>query len=459
VSTSAAAALAAVLPAERFAPPSERSSFTVDGLIPDVVVAPASAAEVATSVGAAGAAGLALLPAGLGAHLAVGMPPLRLDCVVSTARLAGVVEHAAADMTVTVQAGTTLASLNATLAAASQWLPLDPPLPSRTTVGGLLAANLSGPLRSSQGTARDLLIGLRAVRADGRVIASGGRVVKNVAGYDLHKAFVGSLGTLGIMVEATFKVRPRPPAESTVIVACASLDAAGRVVDALRSAPVEPLWMAMAGTDVAGTPLRAEAGSAGAVVALGIAGGPGSLGVQHDRIGAAVRGAVGSADLDIVAEPAATAGSGATAADAYLALRDFVARADGDAVCTVSVLPADLAGYLQEAGAASARDGVRWGFVAEPTVARLHLALGHTAGSPGDDRIAADDVIAGLVVRLRALAAARRGHLVIRRATPAVKARAGVWGDLGAAGSLMRRLRHVFDPQGLLARGRFIDST
>src|SRR5438552_18510872 len=122
------------------------------------------------------------------------------------ARLTRVVDHKAADMTVTVEAGCPLAALGAALGSAGQWLSLDPPRPEETTVGGLVAANLSGPLRASQGGVRDLLIGLRVVNADGAVVAGGGRVVKNVAGYDLPKLHGGALGSAGAIVEATFKV-------------------------------------------------------------------------------------------------------------------------------------------------------------------------------------------------------------------------------------------------------------
>src|SRR5690606_7391068 len=118
-----------------------------------------------------------------GRHLAIGGVPERLDVLLQLDLLNRIREHAAADMTVTVEAGCTLATLAATLAEAGQWLPLDPPAPEETTVGGLIAANLSGPLRASQGTVRDLLLGLRWIAPDGALVAGGGRVVKNVAGY------------------------------------------------------------------------------------------------------------------------------------------------------------------------------------------------------------------------------------------------------------------------------------
>ena len=148
----------------------------------------------------------------------------------SLARLDRVVEHEPADLTVTVEAGCTLSSLQAHLAAHGQFLPLDPPAGGDVTVGGVLAANAQGALRHGFGTARDWLIGIEVVQADGTVVRSGGRVVKNVAGYDMAKLYVGSLGTLGVIARATFKVAPLPVAETTIAVACRSAHAAGIVL-------------------------------------------------------------------------------------------------------------------------------------------------------------------------------------------------------------------------------------
>src|SRR5262245_37751483 len=136
----------------------------VDGVLAKAVVTPADVAGVQTAVADIRAqAGATVVASGLGAHLDVGAPPARVDCLLRTSALDRIVDHQAADMTVTVEAGCSLARLDETLGAAGQWLPLDPPAFERTTVGGLVAANLSGPLRASQGTVRDLLLGIRVV--------------------------------------------------------------------------------------------------------------------------------------------------------------------------------------------------------------------------------------------------------------------------------------------------------
>ncbi len=150
-------------------------------------------------------------------------------------------EHAPADMTVTVAAGMTLAALQGELGRQGQWLPVDPPNPERLTVGELINTNASGPRRFGYGTIRDYLLGITVASADGRVIHSGGRVVKNVAGYDLVKLFVGGRGSLGAVVEATFKLRPVPERERFTQARCESLQHADQLIEAVADSEITPV--------------------------------------------------------------------------------------------------------------------------------------------------------------------------------------------------------------------------
>ena len=152
-----------------------------------------------------------------------------------------VLEHTPEDMTATVEAGITLASLQTQLSRRGQWLPIDPPNPESTSIAAVLNTNASGPRRFGYGTIREHLIGLKVVLADGRVITAGGKVVKNVAGYDLCKLFVGSHGSLGIIFEATFKLRPLPEAEEFLQAGCASLAEAGQRIDAVLESELTPV--------------------------------------------------------------------------------------------------------------------------------------------------------------------------------------------------------------------------
>src|SRR5689334_15280138 len=174
------------------------------GVMPKQVAEPATIAEAAAVMQAAHEHGLTVVARGAGTRLHWGAPPRSAELVVDTRRLNRLVEHAAGDLVVTVEAGMLMSDLQALLAVQGQQLALDSPLPG-STVGGTLATAAAGPRRLLYGTARDLLIGVTVVRADGAVVKSGGKVVKNVAGYDLGKLYTGSYGTLGLIVSASFR--------------------------------------------------------------------------------------------------------------------------------------------------------------------------------------------------------------------------------------------------------------
>ena len=207
------------------------------------VAAPASSDEAGALLRAAGSLGLTVVPRGSGSRLDWGVPPGSCDLIVETRRLAQVLEHAAGDLVVSVQAGVGLADLATVLAAARQRLALDPPGLARNgggTVGGLIATGVAGPLRFRYGSPRDLLIGITVVRADGTVAKSGGKVVKNVAGYDLGKLFAGSYGTLGLITEATFRLHPAPAASVAVTLDCPDPAAAAAAVQLMADSPLAP---------------------------------------------------------------------------------------------------------------------------------------------------------------------------------------------------------------------------
>ena len=219
-------------------------TYAVDGLSPRIVVMPATPHEVAAVLETANASGAAVLPRGGGTQTALGMPPQRYDVALDLKRLNGVVEYEPADLTVTVEAGMRLSELQKLLGEKGQWLPLDPPLPDEATIGGVLATNVSGPARLRYGSSRDLVIGMTVALASGEVVKSGGRVVKNVAGYDLAKLHIGALGTLGVIVQAVFKVAPLPVQDVAVMVP-GDLEALGRLADALIDARLALLGLVL----------------------------------------------------------------------------------------------------------------------------------------------------------------------------------------------------------------------
>src|SRR5260221_2032726 len=182
----------------------------IAGVQPKLVIEPGTGRELAEILRLSNEAGLAVIPRGGGTKLGWGNPPARADLILSTARLNEIIEHAWADLTVTVEAGCTIQRLQETLAEHGQRLALDPLWPERATIGGVLSANDSGALRLRFGALRDLIIGVTIALPDGTLASSGGKVVKNVAGYDLPKLVTGALGTLGVITRAVFRLHPLP---------------------------------------------------------------------------------------------------------------------------------------------------------------------------------------------------------------------------------------------------------
>src|SRR5690348_4842645 len=181
---------------------------------------------------------LAVVARGGGSRLGWGIPASRCDLVVDMSRMSSVVEHAAGDLVARLQAGARVGDVAAVLAEAGQEIALD--VPGDASVGGIVASGLAGPRRLRYGTPRDLLIGITVVRADGTVAKSGGKVVKNVAGYDLGKLFAGSAGTLGLITEATFRLHPLPAARAYVTVDCDGPDEAYYAVAAAAGSELAP---------------------------------------------------------------------------------------------------------------------------------------------------------------------------------------------------------------------------
>jgi glycolate oxidase FAD binding subunit len=396
----------------------------IDGVPAELVAEPASPAEASRVLAAACRAGKKVVVVGGGSKLGLGNPPERADLIVSTRRLDRVLEHAAGDLVVRVEAGARLADLQAALAPAGQWLALDPPEPG-ATVGGVVAANASGPRRLRYGTVRDLIIGITVVLADGTVARAGGRVVKNVAGYDLSKLFCGSLGTLGLIAEATFRLHPRPAAAAVVALVVERIEQAGEAVrrllrSTLVPSAIELTWSFPSGlltVVIEGIEPGVEAQAATATELLGEVGevevlGPGGTEAALSRLGA---------------QPWDKAEVG----------------------LKVAVPPSELPGAIADL----ARGWLGHGPLA------AHAATGVIkVGLEGPDLGNTEQVeaFARFVAKARAALAARQGTLVIAEAPPALKRAVDVWGPPGDAIELMRRVKRQFDPDRQMSPGRFV---
>ena len=227
-------------------------SYSVDGIEPEAVVFPNTIEEVSNLLSAADREGKAVVPWGGGTAMGLGNRASGCDLVISTSRLNRVLEHEPADLTVVVEAGIVLGTLQEELRERGQLLPLDPPLPDRATIGGILSANSSGPIRAQFGAIRDRLIGVKVVNPNGDVTKGGGKVVKNVSGYDMNKLYTGALGTLGIIVEAAFKLAPLFKETCTQVATCKTPLEAGALVKGLREAGVTPVALQLIGGEGVG---------------------------------------------------------------------------------------------------------------------------------------------------------------------------------------------------------------
>jgi glycolate oxidase FAD binding subunit len=408
------------------------SPYVVEGRTPLAAVFPGSVDEVVAVVQQAAAAGATILPWGGGTAVGVGEPPSRAGIVLGLRRLDRLIEHEPGDLTVTVQAGCTLGALQTALASRGQWLSLDPPEAERATVGGLVAADASGPRRHLYGTVRDLLIGLTVVTAEGTIVRGGGRVVKNVAGYDLPKLFIGSHGTLGIVVEATFKLRPRPDDERLLALRFDRLKDGGAAVRALLASDL--------------IPSAVELLDGAAAAALGLPDAP-ALVVGFDGLPEQVRWQAG--ELTALLGPLGGRDVTTLPPAAWPRLTTLAREALGSpaALMTFSVLPTLVADTIEQAAEAARQRGLTTAWTA-------HAGVGAVTGALRADRDAA--AVTTVLAEWRALARAGGGHASLAWAPLAVKAQVPVWDDPGPAGRIMQRIKAQLDPNNVLNPGRFV---
>jgi glycolate oxidase FAD binding subunit len=407
------------------------AGYALAGLAPATVERPVTPEAVADALRRAGDGGQAVVPWGAGTKQRFGNPPRAYDVAVDLTALDQVLEYEPADLVVTAQAGMPLAALQRRLAQEGQFLALDPPFGAQATLGGTLATNASGPSRLLYGTARDLVIGLRVATPEGELVRSGGKVVKNVVGYDLNKLHVGGLGTAGVIVEVTFKVHPLPAAGATVSAAFSSLEAAhavaGRVV---RSALFPRAADLVRGLD----------GDAGWRLLVWCAGSPAAVERQARdvREWCAPAGATEVARLDGEAHDAL-----------WLRLIEFGRTAPGaatqaGALLKLTCLPAQAAALLAAVDRAAG---------APAALVRSGNGVAYVALAQAD---------AALVRRVASGAHELGGSAVLEDGPDDLKRALDAWDPAGLAAAqrddyaLMRAIKAQFDPRSTLNPGRFV---
>jgi glycolate oxidase FAD binding subunit len=392
----------------------------VEGVEPDFVVEPGSVEEISAVMKLAAREGLAVAPRGGSTKMHLGDPPRRLDLIVSTARLDGVLEHTPGDQIVRVEAGIKLEDLQENISGSDQMLAIDPP-ESGATIGGIVAANSSGPRRYRYGTIRDLIIGITVVLHDGTVAKAGGKVVKNVAGYDLSKLFTGSLGTLGVIATANFRLHPRPEASRTVAVELEGPQQAQAAAQAMVHSQVEA------------TAIELHYGEDEKRLSVLLESIPGGIDAKTQTASFLLKE---FGEVRMLSEEASD----------HLGPLMPPEVAD-EVVLKVGAPPVDLAAVLESVLEAAERKGL-----AHPRITG-HAGTGVTFVRFSGEN---EDGAAGLVEEMREIWVRRGGSVTLQRAPLTLKQRVSTWDNGGDYLGLVRRVKEKFDPRGGMNPGRFL---
>lgn len=364
-----------------------------------------------------------IIPCGNGSKLTWGGLPNQVDCYLSTSHLKQIIDHAVGDLTVTVQAGITLASLQEKLRQGNQFLPLDSAYPDSATLGGIVATADTGSWRERYGGVRDLLIGISFVRADGEIAKAGGRVVKNVAGYDLMKLLTGSYGTLGIITQLTFRTYPLPPTAATLVLS-GERENIAKIAQTLRNSTF--------------TPTRADLLSASGMEKLNLGKGFGLI-VRFETI---------SESIDQQISQLITCGESCSLQ---------ASRWDGEDEKTLWDQLKQLISPTPENNAITCKIGLLPTFAAEffQALPKSSYAIIHNKSGLGKLVLAEDITVADLN-KLRNYCQKNQGFLTVLEASIALKKEFEPWGYTGNALTIMKKIKQQFDPNNQFNPNRFV---
>ncbi len=409
------------------------SAYTYDGTVPEVVVLPASVQEIQNVLRFASEQNLSVMPAGAGTKLGIGNLAEETDIVLSTTHLNKVVEYEPADLTVTVEAGIRLTDLQSELAQHGQFLPLNPPYADRSTIGGIVATNSSGPLRLQYGTPRNLVLGMHVAHISGTVVKSGGKVVKNVAGYDLNKLYIGAFGTLGIITEVTLKLAPLPAHQAILAAQFQSIQDAVNTGLSVVSSQTLPSFVNLF-VNVPINPFQEREPT----LIVGFAGDSETVAWQLNATQTLVEqnGAVGVQIIE-----------GESRDNISHVMQEFPAvdNAHGTLLVKINLKRSDIAEFSEQV--CKETDEI----MALLGNGVLYLKI------PIDSNTDFQQ-LAGPLTQLRQRAIDLGGNLIIETAPPELKRQIDVWGPIGSTANLMKQVKAKFDAPGLLNAGRFVSS-
>lgn len=400
------------------------NSLSIDGIGPMPVSRPGNVDELRELVRQAKSEGQPVFPRGGATQIGMGNPPARPGRIVDMRGLDGVLDYPARDMTITVQAGITLAPLQQILAKENQRLPIDVPRASEATLGGVVAANVSGPRRFGFGTLRDYVIGVSAINDEGEEFKAGGRVVKNVAGYDMCKLLVGSLGTLGIITQITLKLRPL--AESSELVALTIPDARlGEGLDRIHSTRTRPVAVELLDSQRPMQEVRSK--KDGWTLLVGFEGNKEAVEWQVKQLQVEWLGQAESQTL----------GSESSRST----WNDLITPPTNACVFKANLLPSGVAEFCR-------------GVKSDAMTIQSHAASGIVLGY-GRVGLTVEEA-ASMLNEWRQLAAARQGKVIVAACPSEWKKSLNVWGPESGDVWLMREVKKKLDPNNLFNPGRFV---
>jgi glycolate oxidase FAD binding subunit len=437
--------------------PAQLAAYAVDGVVPAAAVRPASATEVAEIVKLAATEKLALIVAGARTKLGIGAPPSRYDVALDVTRMNRVLAYDPGDLTLGVEAGIGIAQLGGLLAEHKQFLPLAVPFIQQTTIGGTIASGVDSPLRQLCGTPRDFVLGMEFVTGEGIVSKSGGRVVKNVTGYDLHKLLIGSLGTLAIITRVNFRTFPLPFGSRALIAAfdapLSAFDMRRRIASSTLSVSTLEIFNPVAGeliqSDAAAT-IAAQPIPPGLLpssswtLTTGFAG-PEKVTERSEKELRAIADQAGATSVTVLSRDDVRA--------AFSRKREFVRIAQAAyplaAILKISALPSRTMEILALAAKSSEAEALRC------AVMTRGVGISYVALLPASGDDAALSRLARAVNQIMSACGDLGAHATVPWCPTALKRAVNVWGAPRADAELMQRIKKVFDPQGILAPGRF----
>lgn len=418
--------------------PDQLKAYAVDGLAPKAVVFPGSVDEVSRLLAYAFLEKLAVVPRGNGTKMAAGGIPGKIDLVLSMLRIHRITEHDIPNLSLSVEAGITLAEVQKKLVATGKgsFLPLDPPYTDRATIGGIIAANSSGPRRYLYGSARDLLLGLKAVNPNGDVVAFGGKTVKNVSGYDMTKLMIGSWGALGVITEITTKLLPLPEASATLLASFEDLAKTGAITRKILHSVLLPSAMELMDGKAAG-----QLGEkARYLVAFSLEGVGEAVDRQVAEIGELAR-REGAVDTKVL--------KGEDDRTFWIRVRDFALASTASVILRSNIVISKLTeifGNYEKMAQAAGVDCALIGHAGNGILTSYILDYGAAKMGP----------VVDLIGKFTEEAAKHEGNLIVESAPRDLKERVSVWGRPRSDEVVMRRLKETVDPEGVLNPGRFV---